>query len=54
MVNLRKHPFLRALRRWGRFEKSEEKRMFSQATKWLILRQNETRHICLGLPSLPY
>ena len=32
--NLRKHPFLLALRRWGRFlaAKSEEKRMFSQAT----------------------
>ena len=36
----RKHPFLFALRRWGRFPpretspaaKSEEKRMFSQAT----------------------
>ena len=29
---LRKHPFLLALRRWGRFAtKSEEKRMFSQA-----------------------
>ena len=37
MLNsLRKHPFLLALRRWGRFAtpaaKSEEKRMFSQAT----------------------
>ena len=41
--SLRKHPFLLALRRWGRFArippretspaaKSEEKRMFSQAT----------------------
>ena len=37
--SLRKHPFLLALRRWGRFPretspeaKSEEKRMFSQAT----------------------
>ena len=33
--SLRKHPFLLALRRWGRFArmktKSEEKRMFSQA-----------------------
>ena len=35
-TSLRKHPFLLALRRWGRFarnvpaEKSEEKRMFSQ------------------------
>ena len=27
----RKHPFLLALRHWGRFAKSEEKRMFSQA-----------------------
>ena len=32
MLSLRKHPFLLALRRWGRFvTKSEEKRMFSQA-----------------------
>ena len=34
--SLRKHPFLHALRRWGRFvspvAKSEEKRMFSQAS----------------------
>ena len=30
--SLRKHPFLLALRRWGCFAKSEEKRMFSQAT----------------------
>ena len=34
--SLRKHPFLLALRRWGRFAaaKSEEKRMFSQAKKF--------------------
>ena len=37
VCSLRKHPFLLALRRWGRFArnvpaaKSEEKRMFSQA-----------------------
>ena len=33
-ASLRKHPFLLALRRWGRFAaaKSEEKRMFSQAS----------------------
>ena len=30
--SLRKHPFLLALRRWGRFARSEEKRMFSQAS----------------------
>ena len=30
--SLRKHPFLLALRRWGRFAKSEEKRVFSQAS----------------------
>ena len=34
--SLRKHPFLHAPRRWGRFvspvAKSEEKRMFSQAS----------------------
>ena len=36
--SLRKHPFLLALRRWGRFARNvpigeeEEKRMFSQAT----------------------
>ena len=33
VTSLRKHPFLLALRRWGRFAwKSEEKLMFSQAT----------------------
>ena len=32
IVSLRKHPFLLALR-----EKSEEKRMFSQATKSLFI-----------------
>ena len=34
VFSLRKHPFLPALRRWGRMSpaaKSEEKRMFSQA-----------------------
>ena len=35
IYSLRKHPFLLALRRWGRLTspaaKSEEKRMFSQA-----------------------
>ena len=40
-IILRKHPFLLALRRWGRFHetspaaKSEEKRMFSQARNQL-------------------
>ena len=35
--SLRKHPFLLALRRWGRFAaaKSEEKRMFSQANSFV-------------------
>ena len=41
LVSLRKHPFLLALRRWGRFArnpvaKSEEKRMFSQARFWCL------------------
>ena len=43
--SLRKHPFLLALRRCGRFAaKSEEKRMFSQASPpFLLLDQNEAR-----------
>ena len=45
LASLRKHPFLLALRRWGRFAfppretspaaKREEKRMFSQVRFWL-------------------
>ena len=36
--SLRKHPFLLALRLWGRFAaKSEEKRMFSQANVLVIV-----------------
>ena len=39
--SLQKHPFLLALRLWGRFlRKSEEKRMFSQATRVEKLKLN--------------
>ena len=39
--SLQKHPFLLALRLWGRFpRKSEEKRMFSQAMRVEKLKLN--------------
>ena len=41
LCSLQKHPFLLALRLWGRFlRKSEEKRMFSQAMRVEKLKLN--------------